>query len=138
MFLFLHYFSSKNNPTDITNLLDEDFNPNWINQAPESATINLSAESDLTGLSWPTNTDLLTGEFMPSKLLQESLNFLELDISTQTDNTDEIKNLKTKISEKNCKKDSSNTSQVSWLSLFAELDPLANQNISHNTAGDRA
>lgn len=106
---------------NVTNLLDDDFSASWTDQTQES-----SVNSELAGLSWPANTDLLTGEFMPSKLLQEGLNFLELDLP-QTDNKNEVKSLK--INEKSTSKDSNSASQVSWLSLFAELDPLANQNI---------
>lgn len=32
----------------------------------------------------------------------------------------------------------SSESQMSWLSLFAELDPLANGVLENNVAGDRA
>lgn len=79
---------------------------------------------------------------MPSKLLQEGdLNFLELDLSTKTDSKScaSQKNPVTKNCEGQINKGPSNTSQVSWLSLFAELDPLANQNDGTlSTAVDRA
>lgn len=132
------FFSSEDNAADTGNLLDEDFNPSWTNQAQESSVTDLNASSELVGLSWPTNTDLLTGEFMPSKLLQEGLNFLELDLPSQADNKNKMKSPTTKLNEKQTNKDSSSTSQVSWLSLFAELDPLANQNVLQSTNGDRA
>lgn len=35
-------------------------------------------------------------------------------------------------------KGKSSESQMSWLSLFAELDPLANGVLENNVAGDRA
>lgn len=132
---FCTCFSSEDDSGHIANLLDEDFNPSWTVQESSS---EINSGSDLAGLSWPTNTDLLTGEFMPSKLLQEGLNFLELDLSTQTDNNDKSKNPISKHNEKQTTKDSNSVSQVSWLSLFAELDPLANQTVSQSTAGDRA
>lgn len=134
---FCVYFSSEDNSGDIANLLDEDFNASWTNQVQESSS-EINSSSELAGLSWPTNTDLLTGEFMPSKLLQEGLNFLEHDLSSQTDNKDKSKSPVSKQNEKQTSKDSNSTSQVSWLSLFAELDPLANQTVSQSTAADRA
>lgn len=128
-------FSDDDNSTNIGNLLNEEFNSSWTNEAQESST---ETNSELVGLTWPTNTDLLTGEFMPSKLLQEGLNFLELDLSSQTDNKEKTNSSITKQNETKLNKESNNTSQVSWLTLFAELDPLANQNISQNTTADRA
>lgn len=66
---------------------------------------------------------------MPSKLLQESLfNFVEPSINKQSQSEKEDKNKPSKESK----------DKVSWLSLFAELDPLANPPSEGDAAGDRA
>lgn len=137
-------FSAENDSTDVSNLLGEDFSASWTSEALPTSTSDSNASSELVGLSWPTNSDSLAGEFMPSKLLQEGdLNFLELNLSTHTDNKnfakEKLKDTVGKANEEHVNRGSSSMSQVSWLSLFAELDPLANQNDGTlSTAVDRA
>lgn len=85
---------------------------------------------DLNWTSAETSSDFLGGDFMPSKLLQEgSFNFV-----------DEAANKESQHNKNEQKVDSSKESKdkVSWLSLFAELDPLANPLIEGSGAGDRA
>ncbi|GJQ71141.1 hypothetical protein Trydic_g1043 [Trypoxylus dichotomus] len=85
---------------ETTSLLGEDYSMS----SPTHKTSD-SSNGALLDLTWPTATaDFLSGEFMPSKLLQE-------DDSAKSKS----------------KGDGNKATQMSWLSLFAELDPLANQ-----------
>lgn len=123
---------SQNNSSGVTNLLGEGFNVDWTEEAPKSIENGSNPSSELLDLSWPMNTNLLAEDFMPSKLLQEGgLNFANLNLATSVDNKNSTEKIvKDKSDEKHenqSNKGTSNNSQVSWLSLFAELDPLANQ-----------
>lgn len=73
---------------------------------------------------------------MPSNFINEgNFNFKDAPVTQAEDN-----NLKEIKEDKEIPKKSTlekNNAQMSWLSLFAELDPLANQDIA-NADGDRA
>lgn len=77
------------------------------------------------------DTDLLR-DFMPSHLLQEG-NFIFDTSEILNDNAETTKDVK-KVTKNSSEK---SESQVSWLSLFKELDPLANQD-ALSSSGDRA
>ncbi|XP_018318723.1 islet cell autoantigen 1 [Agrilus planipennis] len=121
--------SKKELPT--TDLLGENFSiPPVI---PDTNAIEGSKQSDSTlssellSLNWPSENDLL-GDFMPSKFLQEgTFNFDTLSQKSEEPTPSAIKD--------DTKKSNDLKSQMSWLSLFKELDPLANQDIE---SGDRA
>lgn len=105
----------------------------WTGEAQQSPVTDSNPSSELAGLAWPASTDLLAGEFMPSRLLQEAnLNFLDLDVPRKAASKDNASERDgddaSKKSEGREKKESKSASQVSWLSLFAELDPLESQN----------
>lgn len=114
-----------------TNLLGEDFSP----AVQEEPSENASLSSELLGLSWPaTVSDFIGGEFMPSKLLHDNdLNIAELTAPR------EMKQEAAKESkEVASKKETKSNVNMSWLSLFAELDPLSNQNEGVlSSTGDR-
>ncbi|CAH1179626.1 unnamed protein product [Phaedon cochleariae] len=115
----------------ISNLLEGNFAPPPLQQellSPKSDETKPSAA--LLDLNWSMNSDFLGGDFMPSKLMQEgSFDFLSPPaVNMETPETDD----------KNIPKASTTENQVSWLSLFAELDPLANSSIDEKFAGDRA
>lgn len=111
------------------NLLGEDFT-----SSPENNSIaeNTSPSSALLDLQWPTNSDFFNSNFMPSNfILEGNINFKESDV-TQEEHTSSIDKKENEIPNKD-----KNNAHMSWLSLFAELDPLANQDIT-NSDGDRA
>ncbi|CAH1123241.1 unnamed protein product [Ceutorhynchus assimilis] len=100
-----------------TNLLGDDFapeppNPQEIDQSkPSSALLDFNFPSDALA-------DLLG---MPSSLMQQDTFTLNKKEET----------VQKKVPDKT-------ESQMNWLSLFAELDPLANGVLENNLAGDRA
>ncbi|XP_022910018.1 islet cell autoantigen 1 [Onthophagus taurus] len=110
--------SPKEDSSETTNLLGEDFSTPTNNETPKTP-----LNGTLLDLSWPSTSDFLGGDFMPSKLLQEGMNF----------NLDELD----KMTESK-KPTTDQKAQMSWLSLFAELDPLANQESNTPGSGDRA
>lgn len=113
------------------NLLGEDFIPSTNSESVENTSLN----SDLLNLQWPTNSDMFNSNFMPSNfILEGSINFNEPDL-IQADDKVEPTETKDNGPKKNLSE--KNNAQMSWLSLFAELDPLANQDIA-NAEGDRA
>lgn len=91
--------------------------------------------SALLDLQWPTNSEFLGGNFMPSQFIMDGN--LDLKNSDRRLSDNVLKDSKeSKEVAKNVKIDKTNA-QMSWLSLFAELDPLANQDNLTNV-GDRA
>lgn len=102
--------------------------------------IGTSGNAALLDLSWPSGNTaqsnlssdfLLGGDFMPSSFLQDLSSLSSLtDVKDQTDSVAASGTGKDK-------KDKT-SSQMSWLSLFAELDPLANQEESSSNLTDRA
>ncbi|RZC37355.1 Arfaptin and/or ICA69 domain containing protein [Asbolus verrucosus] len=118
----------------VSNLLGEDFSiPTPEQDVPSSDGLNPS--SALFDLCWPSNADFLGGDFMPSRLIQEgNFDFNQIDLDKLEENGKESNKPK-KI---DAKSNSKNGTQMSWLSLFAELDPLANPDQESNHSGDRA
>lgn len=116
--------------SEVTNLLGEDFSTKIPDQeAPIS-----DGPSALLDLCWPSNADFLGGDFMPSQLIQEgNFDFSQIDIE-RIENSKES-NIKPMKQDKRSEK---NGTQVSWLNLFAELDPLANPDPAASTSDDRA
>lgn len=110
----------------VATLLDGDFTV--PSEPTQKAAVDISKPSSaLLDLNWSTNSDFLSGDFMPSKLIQDNLfNMVE----ETTNETNDEKN-----SQKPVKAPKDN--QVSWLSLFAELDPLANNPLD-DVSGNRA
>lgn len=135
-------------------MLGEDFST-IDPEIPMTTTDSDNANSlALLDLSWPTtsNSDFLAGDFMPSRLLQEpnygitrnDLDQLEQDnnvlIDKETSN-DCSKPSKTSAKTKSVSAttaENSGSALVSWLSLFAELDPLANSQQVTSISSDRA
>lgn len=125
-------FFRESDTSSSTNLLGEDFSRSTQEDLPENASLS----SELLGLSWPaTVSEFMGGEFMPSKLLHDGdLNIVELTAPRET-KSETAKESKEAPSKKEMKTNAS----VSWLSLFAELDPLSNQNEGVlSSTGDRA
>ncbi|KAJ8948870.1 hypothetical protein NQ318_013524 [Aromia moschata] len=119
----------KSQSSESQNLLGEDFSES-VKEESLSMSDDSKPSSALLDLNWTAGADFLGGDFMPSKLLQEnSFDFSTSDPDKEDDNGKHDKKVTkaTKINENN----------VSWLSLFAELDPLANPSMENNTAGDR-
>lgn len=112
--------------SETADLLGENFS------LPETAQENVKPEDDkpssaLLDLNWSSNSEFLGGDFMPSKLLQQgTFDFSDLNVVSENEKSGG----KTEAP--------ANGSHVSWLSLFAELDPLANPTSENNSAGDRA
>ncbi|CAH0546235.1 unnamed protein product [Brassicogethes aeneus] len=123
---------TKESESDVTNLLGEDFNPTLESQPMKLD--HSKPSSALLDLGWPSNSDFLGGDFMPSKLFEDSSFNFTAPLETKNDQqTAKESNSKPKVN----KMDTAN--QMSWLSLFAELDPLANPDHAANgSAGDRA
>lgn len=117
----------------VSNLLGEDFAVAAQEQeTPVQDGPNPS--SALLDLCWPSNNDFLGGDFMPSKLIQEgNFDFSQIE-AAKTEDTKETNDRPKKIAKGNEK----NGTQMSWLSLFAELDPLANSDQELTNSGDRA
>lgn len=123
------FFRSIESRPTVSNLLDGDFS------IPESLTsTNPKPSSALLDLNWTSSSenssDFLGGDFMPSKLLQEG-SFSFLDQAVIKEYPDNKSGQKHDISKENKDK-------VSWLSLFAELDPLANPIFESSGSGDTA
>ncbi|XP_065162637.1 LOW QUALITY PROTEIN: islet cell autoantigen 1-like protein [Atheta coriaria] len=114
-------------------LLGEDFTQFQQNQTVAESTTH----SELFGLSWPSasSTNIsdayASSEFMPSTLLQQD--FLS---SMQTQSTPSQEEKNESADKSKATNEAPKSSQMSWLSMFAELDPLA-QEIDANV-GDRA
>lgn len=126
----MYFFRDANSLIETNSLLGEDYSMSSSAQEPIDST-----NQTLLDLTWPTNTsDFLSGDFMPSKLIQDgAINFdiggFPLDGKT---------NPGEEPSKPKSKGDTNKTTQMSWLSLFAELDPLANQDNVMDGMGDRA
>lgn len=81
--------------------------------------------SSLLNINWQSNdvqpsSDLL-GDFLPSQLLQsEQFQFTSSPSNPEENLPDESSKSSAQLNDKG--------SAVSWLSLFADLDPLANNN----------
>ncbi|KAK4877324.1 hypothetical protein RN001_009830 [Aquatica leii] len=112
---------------EVSNLLGEDFS-----SPPSSDTIQPIVENEenvsnvtLLEMNISSKDDLL-GDFMPSHLIQEGMFSFNL--------TDSLSDTKDKNIPSKMKGNGKTEAQVSWLSLFKELDPLANQDIG---SGDK-
>lgn len=123
---------------ETSNLLGEDFTSaipiqNETAGEEEKELSNVA----LLELNLSTNTDLLK-DFMPSRLIHEgNFNFDRPDADSPS-NLEATNN--TKGVTKKSKTNEKTEAQVSWLSLFKELDPLANQDdasLSNGGLGDR-
>ncbi|XP_068906040.1 islet cell autoantigen 1 [Tenebrio molitor] len=119
----------------VSNLLGEDFSlaaPEPEEPLPDSSTPSAA----LLDLCWPSNADFLGGDFMPSRLIQEgNFDFSQIDLGKVEESTKEANDKPKKVASKNHDK---NGTQMSWLSLFTELDPLANPDQELSNCGDRA
>lgn len=117
---------------DNAQLLGEDFSATNEEIKP----IEQSPSAALLDLQWPNNADFFGGDFMPSKFIQEGqLDFnTELTPSTPNKPSEPIKE---EISKKKNKEKTNINSQMSWLSLFAELDPLSNQDNLQNASSNK-
>ncbi|KAG5874975.1 hypothetical protein JTB14_026376 [Gonioctena quinquepunctata] len=115
---------------EVPNLLDGDYSAPPLPQAMSSETDLSKPSSALLDLNWSHNSDFLGGDFMPSKLIQEgSFSFKEASPSKEVSSQEKFDKSAAPMS---------NEKQVSWLSLFAELDPLAGTANENTSAGDRA
>lgn len=116
--------------TETTTLLGEDYSMSSpVHQLKESS------NNTLLDLTWPTSSsDFLSGDFMPSKLLQEG----NMSFDPSNFALDMKSNAQDESSKSKSKGDNNKGAQMSWLSLFAELDPLANQDNVTSGTGDRA
>lgn len=132
-----------NNETEsVMNLLGEDFSAPASNfgllepkeAKPSSALIDLDlgrpAENFFGLFSGSAN-------FMPSNLMMQNEAGLNFDFEKPV-KADEIVGKKPVTSSSLGKSKGKTESQMSWLSLFAELDPLAQEVTENNMAGDRA
>lgn len=143
---------AENSPKEpITNLLGDDFDappapiPSCTVHLDQSKPSSALLELDISGSGLFGNS----ASFMPSSLMQDSASFsFDLDETLSRLNEGKNKNIDSKDKSKDNEKGSKNThvgkktakteSQMSWLSLFAELDPLSNGVMDNNVAGDRA
>lgn len=118
----------------VSDLLGEDFS----SKKTEELESNNDIHPELLDLNWPETSDFLGGDFMPSKLIQGDIDFNNLVSNKEIPSTNKM--METKEIKGDSKKSRSDNSgaQMTWLSLFAELDPLANQDNSLNGTGDRA
>ncbi|KAF5284061.1 hypothetical protein FQR65_LT13607 [Abscondita terminalis] len=109
-------------PTEVNDLLGEDFSsvPTSDPFKPVPAVEENVSNLTLLEMNIPSKEDLL-GDFMPSRLIQEGM--FNFNVSDKLDATSkDDKNIPSKI-----RGNEKTEAQVSWLSLFKELDPLANQ-----------
>ncbi|KAF5279064.1 hypothetical protein FQA39_LY05742 [Lamprigera yunnana] len=115
--------------TEVSDLLGGDFFSQPTHpQVPDSKAVEATEEniSNVTLLEMNlSNKEDLLGDFMPSRLMQEESFNLDLNM------LDTAKEKKTLSKVRNNEK---TEAQVSWLSLFKELDPLANQDLK---SGDK-
>lgn len=113
-------------------MLGENFSPIENKQESSNEVDDTKPSSALLDLNWSANSEFLGSEFMPSKLMQEeSFNF------TDTKNKDGKDGKSNGQLENGVKNEQLTGNHVTWLTLFAELDPLANPTTENNTAGDR-
>lgn len=130
------YKSDPNNEesqqNDVADLLNADLSDLPLPEQPTTPNNSSKPSSELLELNWGTNSEFL-GDFMPSKLLNEG--FFNIPESTK-EKPQEFSQINDKLGEIGA----SNEKQVSWLSLFAELDPLSNAAIENSSADgtDRA
>lgn len=128
--------------TNVSNLLGEDFSVSSPPAAAEgqsspSKIDDSKPSSALLDLAWPSsNSDFLGGDFMPSKLMQNDDTFSFHENDDDKSNKQIDNNSKSNINVS--KQSETNKTQMSWLSLFAELDPLANPDQMENNLVDRA
>nr|XP_023018872.1 islet cell autoantigen 1 [Leptinotarsa decemlineata] len=116
---------------EIPNLLDGDYSTPPTEQPTSTETDIAKPSSALLDLNWSTNSDFLGGDFMPSRLIQEgSFSFPTVSPTKEESNQEKVDN--------SASNSASHDKQVSWLSLFAELDPLSGAANENATAGDRA
>ncbi|XP_060519250.1 islet cell autoantigen 1 [Cylas formicarius] len=115
---------------EVSTLLGEDFLPtSSLESNPANDFDESKPSSALLDLNWSPVSDFLgNSSFMPSSLIEQgSFKFSEVnkDITDKQESNQKPNKTKT-------------DSQVSWLSLFAELDPLASGVMDNNVTGDRA
>lgn len=126
-----------NNLNIVSNLLGEDFLEPSLQS--ENSQEESKPSSELFNLQWPTNSDFLGGDYMPSRFIQEgTVDFTTTNVIEDT-NLKENKKAVNKENKLQKTRNDKTSSQMSWLSLFAELDPLASQEESElYPVGDRA
>ncbi|CAH1992166.1 unnamed protein product [Acanthoscelides obtectus] len=109
--------SSESEQTEVANLLQGDFAAPTEQQL-EAADLS-KPSSALLDLNWSVQSDFMKGNFMPSKLMQEEgFMFMETPLEKEASQKSE--------KSPDVKRDKSDK-QMSWLSLFAELDPLSSK-----------
>lgn len=129
----------KNSEVSEETLLGETFYNSPESNVEQSKDLATSDDLALLDLSWQSGNTaqanpsdfLLGGDFMPSSFLQDLSSLTNL--TGAKDQADSVA-----ASANKDKKDITTSSQMSWLSLFAELDPLANQEDSPSNLADRA
>lgn len=121
------FFSPNESQTEKTgNLLEGDFTlPLETMEQPKVD--DSKPSSALLDLNWSTTSDFLSGDFMPSKLIQDNLFNIVQENPIESNSENSNQKAPTETTKEN---------QVSWLSLFAELDPLANNPLD-DVAGNR-
>ncbi|CAG9864611.1 unnamed protein product [Phyllotreta striolata] len=115
--------------SDVGDLLNTDLSELPLPEQPISEDGSLKPSSELLDLNWNSNSEFLAGDFMPSNLLNDGFfNVADSTNDSQQNSSQSAGNAR------------ENGKQVSWLSLFAELDPLSNAAIDNSPADgtDRA
>lgn len=122
------FSTNQDENNEMVNLLGDAFSmENILTSGPSEIVNEINPDRSLLDL---TEDDLLSNDyFMPSILMQKGFNFTSDDLSKLEEATT---NGDIKMKDDNAKKDA----QVSWLSLFEELDPLSNKNLE-NKNGDQ-
>ncbi|KAK9881595.1 hypothetical protein WA026_016465 [Henosepilachna vigintioctopunctata] len=118
---------------DVVNLLGDDFPPLQESPIKDFKQLNNidSTKSLLDLPSTENNLDDLSKDFfMPSNLIQGGFNFTSDDLSKLERTTNNSQKDRKPADKERA------DSQVSWLSLFDELDPLSNKNLQ-NQNGDQ-
>lgn len=126
------FSTNQDENNEMVNLLGDAFSmENILTSGPSEIVNEINPDRSLLDLTEDdSNSDLLSNDyFMPSILMQKGFNFTSDDLSKLEEATT---NGDIKMKDDNAKKDA----QVSWLSLFEELDPLSNKNLE-NKNGDQ-
>ncbi|KAJ8915781.1 hypothetical protein NQ315_004593 [Exocentrus adspersus] len=120
---------SEDETSETIDLLGENFAASKNQEPEQKIEEDVKPSSELLDLNWATNLEFFGNDFMPSKLMQDTYDFTDTNLNKDDKKGDG------KTESRDTKK--LNADHVSWLSLFAELDPLANSPAGHNVAGDR-
>lgn len=127
LLIFIFSVNKSESTEDSVNLIEGDFTKT-TKETDETKVTDTKPSSALLDLNWSTSSGFLSGDFMPSKLIQNDL------FKIVQENPNESNANATDVKQAN---ESFRENQVSWLSLFAELDPLANNQLDDG-AGNKA